>query len=253
MLESRPLHLIALTLALSGLVVPAAAALAGDSPFRDLTGEALDGLPPRGEWESPLPRRFRALEVDWAALEALLAQAPAERSAAALTTPLLVALPWPDGTDRLFRVEESSILEPALAAKFPDIHTFVAQGIDDPTATARLSLTAMGFHAMVLSTAGTVFIDPYRRWDGEHVLSYFKSEARRHPGDAFRCEVTDDGGGEADGNDGIDAGGDAANDATPQSDTPSGSTLRTYRLALAATGEYTTRVCLPTRRRSPAP
>ncbi|MGH7486163.1 MAG: reprolysin-like metallopeptidase, partial [bacterium] len=160
----------------------------------------------------------------------------AERSATAAVSPLVINLPYPDGTNRRFRVEESPILEPALAAKFPEIRTFVGQGIDDPTATARLSLTTLGFHAMVLSAPGTVFIDPYRRWDARYVLSYFKADARRAAGPAFHCDVKDS----------------AENKESepkvlpgPVTAAASGTQLRTYRLALAATGEYSTAVCAP--------
>src|SRR4051794_21216545 len=177
--ELRRLALVALAIALCAAAAPARG---DDGPFRDLSPESLQALGPRGgAWEIPLPRRFRALEVDVKALESLLARAPAERSTA---TPLLLALPYPDGTNRLFRVAESPILEPELAARFPEIRTFVAQGIDDPTATARLSLTSLGFHALVLSTSGTVLIDPYRRWDARYVLSYFKGDARKAAGAA---------------------------------------------------------------------
>ena len=181
---------VALAVALFTLAVP----LAAEEPvFRDLTLESLQSLPPRGVvGEVPLPARFRALEVDVKALESLLDRAPAEGSAAAVVSPMVLALPYPDGTDRLFRIEESPILEPALAARFPEIRTFVAQGVDDPTATARLSLTPLGFHAMVLSTSGTVFVDPYRRWNAGYVLSYFKSDARKAAGPAFRCGVRDE-------------------------------------------------------------
>ncbi|HEX4966798.1 MAG TPA: zinc-dependent metalloprotease family protein [Thermoanaerobaculia bacterium] len=236
MFECRRLVLFALSIALCASTTPA---LAADSPFRDLSLRSLQALPPRGgAWEIPLPGHFRALEVDVKALENLLARAPAERSAAAAVAPLVLALPYPDGTDKLFRVEESPILEPELAAKFPEIHTFVAQGIDDPTATARLSLTSLGFHAMVLGFSGTVFIDPYRRWDARYVLSYYKEDAKKPAGPAFHCEVKDN-----------DLEPDF--EVAPDSLTPvtaavsSGTNLRTYRLALAATGEYTTAVCAP--------
>src|SRR3954453_7411068 len=129
MLERRFLVLCALAVA---LCAPAAAA---DGPFRDLAPGSVRSLPARGgAWETPLPAHFRALEVDVKALENLLDRAPAERSAAAVVSPLVIALPYPDGTDRRFRVEESPILEPALAARFPEIRTFIGQGIDDPTA-----------------------------------------------------------------------------------------------------------------------
>jgi hypothetical protein len=209
------------------------------SIFRDLSSDAVSALPSRAAAEAPLPRHFRALEVDLGALESQLALAPAERSAAASATPLVLRLPYPDGSDRAFRVEESPILESALAAKFPEIHTYVVRGIDDPSASGRLSITSLGFHAMVLSTSGTVFIDPYARWDGRFTISYFKRDGRRN-GEPFRCEVQDEPAG-VDLVGGI--GGSSAQPVAPE--VSSGTQLRTYRLALAGTGEYTTAVCAP--------
>jgi Metallo-peptidase family M12B Reprolysin-like/IPT/TIG domain len=233
MLARRFLAVLALAAA---IVLPAAPARAADGPFRDLSLASIQTLPARGgSWEIPLPRHFRALEVDTKALATLLDRAPAERSAAGAVAPLVIALPYPDGSDRRFRVEESSILEPALAAKFPEIHTYVAQGIDDPTATARLSLTSLGFHAMVLSASGTVFIDPYRKWDARYALSYFKVDAVRAAGAPFHCDVQGESPEEA----------RTATKAAPLPAAASGTQLRAYRLALAATGEYTTAVCAP--------
>ena len=234
MIKSRCLVFFALAIA---LCVPAASAAAEAGLFRDVSPDA---LPARGAVEAPLPRQFRALEVDVDALEELLDRAPAERSAEA-AEPLMLALPYPDGTNKQFRVEESSILDPALAARFPEIRTFIAQGFDDPTASGRLSLTPLGFHAMLLTASGTVIIDPYRRWEAQHVLSYFKEDARRPDGAApFQCHVTDT------------APAPERSFETKVSPSPeppggvsTGTQLRTYRLALAGTGEYTTKVCAP--------
>ncbi|HXU29586.1 MAG TPA: zinc-dependent metalloprotease family protein [Thermoanaerobaculia bacterium] len=229
-------------LALSIPATPAAAANAGVW-FQDLPADA---LPTRGgDWEIPLPRHFRALSIQPAALEGLLASAPVERSLEAQNAPLIFTLPYPDGTHPRFRVEESPIMEPALAAQFPDIRTFVAQGIDDPTATARLSLTTLGFHAMVLSAAGTVFIDPYVRGDLGYALSYWKSDARRSAAAVpFHCDVKD-GGAAVEPERTSTPGGRPGLSAVDVPRAPSGTNLRTYRLALAATVEYSTRVCLP--------
>jgi hypothetical protein len=230
MLSRRFLTLLALA------IVVCAPVAAADGPFRDLALDSIQGLPARGgSWESPLPKHFRALEVDAKALATLLDRAPAERAPAAAVAPLVIALPYPDGSERRFRVEESPILEPALAAKFPEIHTYVAQGIDDPTATARLSLTSLGFHAMVLSAAGTMFIDPYRKWDARYALSYFKDDAVRASGAPFHCDVKGESPEKA----------LTATKAAPLPAAASGTQLRTYRLALAATGEYSTAVCAP--------
>ncbi len=236
-------------LAVSALAVSLCAPVFAETPetpentvFRDLSREALQALPARDELrEMPLPGRFRTLEVDVKGLVSLLDRTPVERSAvAAAAAPVRLAIPYPDGTDRLFRVEESPVLEPELAARFPEIRTFTAQGIDDPTATARLSFTPLGFHAMVLSASGTVLIDPYRRWDARYVLSYFKREARKPAGAGFRCGVNEEMQAEAESLAEI-----AETPSGSPAEVPSGTDLRTYRLALGATGEYSAAVCDP--------
>ena len=76
MSEHRTLILAAIVVALCASAAPA---LAETGPFRDLSLDSLSSLPDRGgSWEIPLPRHFRALEVDADALETLLAQAPPE-------------------------------------------------------------------------------------------------------------------------------------------------------------------------------
>src|SRR5919202_1326664 len=85
-------------------------------------------------------------------------------------------LPLPDGSSGTFRVVQSPIMEPGLAARYPQITTYIAQGVDDPTATARLDRTPLGFHAMVLSASGTWFVDPYSRSDTTYYISYRKQD-----------------------------------------------------------------------------
>jgi hypothetical protein len=101
----------------------------------------------------------RPLTLAIADLRAALANAPVEGQSN--KAPLLLALPLPNGTSGRFQVVESSVMEARLAAQFPAIKTYSGVGLDDPTATVRLDLTPRGFHAQVLSGAGsTVYIDP---------------------------------------------------------------------------------------------
>ena len=65
------------------------------------------------------------------ALDTLLARAPAE-SELASTNAVVFSIPRADGTFARFRVAESPILAPELAAAFPEIRTYTGQGIDDP-------------------------------------------------------------------------------------------------------------------------
>src|ERR1044072_3426866 len=76
-----------------------------------------------------------------AALRETLNQAPVEFTEAAKTERVMVTLPMPDGSLAAFRIEESPIMEPALAAQFPELKTYSGQSVDDPTTTTRFDWT----------------------------------------------------------------------------------------------------------------
>ncbi|HYC39375.1 MAG TPA: zinc-dependent metalloprotease family protein [Chitinophagaceae bacterium] len=174
------------------------------------------------------PSKYRGSVLDFQRIKSYLWTLPSEeqfrfsRSGA----PELV-LPKPDGSFARFKVWESSLMEPALAARFPEMKTFAGQGIDDPYATIRFDISPFGFHAQVLTVHGSYYIDPYERSGSvTNYISYFKSEQSRATG--FHCEVTE---------------------SLPRPESIQavcrGDQLRTYRLALACTGEYAIAVCLP--------
>ncbi|MBL9030947.1 MAG: hypothetical protein JNM80_04470 [Phycisphaerae bacterium] len=162
--------------------------------------------------------------VNWARLSAVLARAPMEGTAEARLAPAVVTLPMPDGTFARFNVVESPVMEPELAAQFPEIRTYLGQGIDDPQASVRMDTTPQGFHSQLLSPNGAVYIDPYSRGDSKLYAVYYKRDYTKK-NDGWECH-------------------------TPQGtrppmlpggiDTTNGATLRTYRLANACTGEYAT-------------
>ena len=119
---------------------------------------------------------LRAFKVDAAALRAGLAKAPKlALNARALSAGggQVVSLPAPDGTVQRFSLQESPVMEPALAAAHPDIHTYAGRGVDDPTATIRVDDTPLGFHASVRSDAGNWYVDPYYHGDTSLYASYY--------------------------------------------------------------------------------
>ncbi|MCX6050439.1 MAG: M12 family metallo-peptidase, partial [Chloroflexi bacterium] len=188
-------------------------------------------IPTQGE-RLIIPDQYRTVSLKVDALQQRLQSTPLERSAAAQIQQVLLSLPLPDGTFDRFQIVESPIMAPELAAKFPQIKTFAGQGIDDPTATVRFDWTPSGFHAMILSATDTVFIDPYSRNDTTNYISYFKHDLPP-PTDKTFSEATPSG-------DDVRRAEEIASLVARNGQKSSGAELRTYRLAVAADGEYTT-------------
>ncbi|MDB6124069.1 MAG: hypothetical protein JWQ71_3062 [Pedosphaera sp.] len=171
------------------------------------------------------PDKFRAFNLNHTALHGIFDQTRKEFSRDGVSAPSIITLPMPDGTMARFEILESPVMAPELAVQYPEIKTYIGQGIDDPTATVRLDLTPAGFHSQVLSPNGAVYIDPYSRGDTNLYVAYYKSDYHKSA-DGFKCLMP--------------AGDSLAGRATLQPDfqRSSGGNLRTYRLACAATGEY---------------
>src|SRR5829696_8531871 len=182
-----------------------------------------------------VPAAYRTVRLDKTALTQLLNQAPLEFTAAAKTTQTVLSVPMPNGKTSRFRIENSPIMEPKLAARYPEWKTFRGQGIDDPTATARFGVTSAGFHGIILSAGDTVYIDPYAKGDTVNYISYFKRDLR---GDKrFECHL-----GDLSNKSGATGASADGTDATlAATGVQQAGTLRTYRLALAVTGEYVDR------------
>ena len=172
------------------------------------------------------PHYYRALQADQDQLKQALALAPLENTSSQWAS---ITLPLPQGVNQMFELEASPILAPALAAAYPGIATYRVRGIDDPSVTGRLDMTPEGFHAMLTTPAGAVFIDP----DGVGgYRSYFKQDYAASLGGEISAPVC------------------RMSELSPESSTDtttlpslaqrtvSGNLRRTYRLAVATTGEY---------------
>lgn len=171
------------------------------------------------------PTSYRTLKIDHAEMQSILNSAPDESQVKAQYSPVVLSLPLPNGQTGRFSIVESPIFAPQLQAQYPDIRTYLGQGIDDPYATVRLDYTPQGFHAMILSPFGTVFIDPYSQYETDHYMSYYKHDykpAIEQP--EFICHTE---------------GPATDNSSFVPTITRTGEQLRTYRLAVATTGEFT--------------
>ena len=126
------------------------------------------------------PKAYLSFRLNKDILQSLLKQAPMEFTAASKSINVILSLPLPDGRYLRFRIEESPIMQSGLAAKFPEIKTYRAQGVDDATMTARFGWTSGGFHAFGLTADRSFSISAYQHGDLQHYISYWGDE------DAFR-------------------------------------------------------------------
>ena len=178
-----------------------------------------------------VPQSYRTLHLNKSALKTLLASVPPETSGPITNTGVELSVPMPGGGFHRFVIQESPIMEPGLAARFPELKTYVGQDLDDPSATMRMDLTPRGVHAIILSANAQVYLDPYSRETDTDYIAYYKRDFAPE-NKSFSCLI----------------------EANPVSQKPlallpagssTGASLRIFRLAVACTGEYAAAVCSP--------
>ena len=168
-----------------------------------------------------LPQK-NLLQLDVEGLKASLSNSP--RRSAKANSSTSVIIPDENGKMERYSVYENSNLDPALAAQYPDIKSYIGIGIDTPTSTVFFSISPLGFKAMTLSAdKSAVFIEPYSQ--DLTVYSIYKKSDKVKSLTPFECSVVDD----------VKSTIDPSN-LRPNADD---ATLRTFRLAMSVTGEYT--------------
>ncbi|MCC6252029.1 MAG: proprotein convertase P-domain-containing protein [Bacteroidia bacterium] len=140
---------------------------------------------------------------------------------------VIIEFPNANGGFEQFRVMESPIMHPDLAAKYPMIKTYCAQGIDDPTATMRFSITQFGLHTMTISgKTSTYYTDPYTT-DLQYYIVYNKKSLHGTQ-QSFECLTEDN----------IDLLSLRSGPSAGQVHNTDDQKLRKFRLAQSCTAEY---------------
>ncbi|MFN0013364.1 MAG: reprolysin-like metallopeptidase [Saprospiraceae bacterium] len=226
----RQLALLVCLLAL-GLSLSAQKALNFWKPVSEQTIEV-----PENAVRSLRPVRYHTFRLDYPAMTSALHQAPMEFTAAARQQPLLLELPTADGDMRLFQVWESPIMEPELSAKYPEIRTYAGVAADGSGTIVRLGVGHLGFHAFVFGTDGSsqsvrTYVDGQKADYITYRLSDLPMDEALANGNA-RCGVEDHAF-DAETMEKLLENGPAASDR-------GGALvdLKTYRIAIAARGEY---------------
>lgn len=174
------------------------------------------------------PAGGRQVLLDVGKIQSQLTGAPLESANlefALQAAPIVIAIPKPDGSFERFEIVESPVYEPGFEAEFPDIKTYRGDSLDSPGSTIRCDMTPLGFRAQVLSPEGSYWLDPVTMGDINLYTTYAKSDLI--PTTGWTCHVH----------------GTAPEPELPENPFEDrlvvGPTRRTYRIAVAATGEYT--------------
>ena len=163
--------------------------------------------------------------LDLTSLKSSLQNSP-KRSALSKSS-ITVSMPNGDGQMENFSVYENSNMEPALAARYSEIKSYVGIGIDNPTSTVYFSISPLGFRAMTINAdKSAVFVEPIN--SDNSVYSIYKKSDKIQAFSHFDCAVL--------------ASSKVQADKTGAANRPNADdgTLRTFRLAMSVTGEYTT-------------
>ena len=159
-----------------------------------------------------------------------------------------IQLPLPEGGVATVVVEPVSVMSPELAKKYPSIKTF---RLNHQGMTGRMDMTPQGVHVMLQTKEGSVFIDPVQgeqdvyqsRYKGTPYAEGAEAKSLIETSNYVHEHVYEEKSPES-----SDGTSMLKSQALSSNGTPSESVglktlaegnLRVYRLALAATGEYT--------------
>ncbi len=170
-----------------------------------------------------LKPQFFQLNID--GLKQALSSAPKRGDNNQLSN-TVISFPNAEGKVENFSIKESSNMDHVLAAKFPEIKSYLGQGIDNPGSIIYFSVSPLGVQTMTLYTdRSATLIEPYTT-DASIYAVYRKQDKAAALG-TFECNVL------SSVNDGLQP---TASMARPNADD---AFMRTYRLALSVTAEYT--------------
>ncbi len=136
---------------------------------------------------------------------------------------VIISLPNEQGLLERYSIYENSNFDPKLAERYPEIKSYIGIGIDNPTSTTYISVSPLGFKAMTMSAdKGTVFIEPVSQ--DLNTYTVYKKADKKAAFTRFECGVIDEL---------------ASTENIQLRPNADDSTLRTFRLAVSTTGEYT--------------
>lgn len=178
--------------------------------------------------------QHRRLQLQESQLKALISQAQYQTS----STEISLSLPLPDGGFIPVQLIPTKTLANSVQELHPDIRTWRIEATDKSIISGRAELTKLGFHAMLRTSEGDqIFIEPEQRSNSPTNRNYHShsrqtnaalSQTQQH----FSCGTLNTPAIEWQQNNSTSA-------YSKETNKSAGESLLTYKLAMAATAEYT--------------
>jgi subtilisin-like proprotein convertase family protein len=176
-----------------------------------------------GETKSLNGKFYETYQLDFEAFKTQLVGAPL-RGENISDSDVKIYLPSLGGGLQEFKIVETPVLSEELSVLYPNIKTYLGFSVKNPGSRARFSVTPQGLQTMITYPNKEMnFTVPLSRNDNSSYIVYNR-KARIENLKDFEC-ITDD-------ENIVDASAIASRDANDQ-------TLRTFRIAISTTGEYT--------------
>ncbi len=167
------------------------------------------------------PQKGMTYQLDQAGMKNMLWSAPYEYAQSATSSNTIILVGLADGTADQFRMVQYDMMEAPLAAQYTGIKTFRGISVSNPYRTIRADWTVNGFRAVISDLEGKTYIDHYQRNDMTTRIVYKASDYTRET--EWTCGLTDEG---------------FQGEDPHQQRIVGDCEFRTYRLAVATTGEY---------------
>ncbi|MBL4670193.1 MAG: hypothetical protein JKY30_13145 [Flavobacteriales bacterium] len=172
-----------------------------------------------------IPKKYKTVKLDLNQLKSDLVNAVL-RTEHDFSQGIVVDIPNPKGTVTKFLAFKNTTMAVGLEVKFPTIRSYDVVAVNNASIKGKIDITPQGFHAMIFTIdKGTYFIDPYSKGNIDNYIVYHKKDFVTTK--KMKC--------------GVDSQSDfLLNKLNQGGNKVLGSCeLRTYRLAVSATGEYT--------------
>lgn len=198
------------------------------SPWQDIA-KPTDIYAARAAETDSFLHSYRALRLNEAQLRQQLTQFSLQQQAKGLAQAAL-QLPLPDGNFARVLVKPTQTLAPALAARYPELVTWEVHSLDGQISGGSLDFTPQGFHALLdMPDGDTVFIDPQDAAGQRFYASFSRQQNANYFRDKPACAAHTPSG----------FAPQAFKHLAARQTQNTNSHLYTYRIAIAATAEYT--------------